>query len=134
MKFRTSDGYDPEGVHVRHSPDESFDACMSTYELANLLSAEYFKKSEIILEDPLFPSVKSMIEQGKGRYAGKEHLLAAAVLDDRLEKPRRAWHTLVNGSYWSGRNDGRFIAPASEVAIHLCNKHGWSNELLLSEV
>lgn len=121
-----SDGYDPESGFCSQLADEGLDAYMGTYDIAALMASPHFPKAHQVLSDPLFPSMLELVDTGVESYTGQGHLIAATELEEGSHSPIRAWHALVSGSYWAGRNAPSMIKPALDSGILLCEKSGWT--------
>jgi hypothetical protein len=114
--------FDSESISVSQLPNNSRDPSISAFNFAEQIVTV---EEPVIKNDPLFPAMEELVNEGKNNYTGIRHAEAAAILDDRLGQPKRSWNALISSTYWSGKNSDEALLPVLEAAIYLCKKHKW---------
>jgi len=87
-----------------------------------------------VQEHPIFHATESIRIKGDA-YIGEEHVLAAAILDEKYNDPIGAWNALVSAGYWAGLNESPAVEVIWETAIYLAEKHNWTeiHEVLVQQ-
>ena len=86
------------------------------------------KISQATKSRPEFHIAEAMNKQKRG-YNGIAHIEVAALMDDQLNDPKKAWKYLQAASYWVGKNRPEAQGTVLDAAMHLCDKHNWNEAL-----
>ncbi|KMQ68821.1 hypothetical protein ACM39_05920 [Chryseobacterium sp. FH2] len=134
QSFIQSHGFDASGYSLQILPNTN---ARTNLEFDLMLSHpdNIYRLPEKIQNHPLFLPLERIAKSSKS-YNGDAHIEAAKTLDEELNDPLMAWDALVSAGYWNGANFGEPNMNAWKAAIHLSEKHGWTeiNEVLIDQL
>lgn len=131
VKYAHGFGTEDDDLRLRVSMSET---SMKVFEAIEALFSPYMtgEVSQKIKDMPEFYIAEAMNKQKRG-YNGIAHIEVAALMDDQLNDPKKAWKYLQAASYWVGENMPEAQGAVLEAAMHLCGKHGWNEALEVLE-
>ncbi len=129
LGFAQPQGYDTETTTPDYTPSGPGSELSNIKEIMRTLFQPWNLEvsSPKIQSFPEYKVAKALSEQGGGSFTGMEFLEAAAILDEELNQPVRAWNCLVSAGYWAGMNMPKGQETIVKAAIYLCEKHNWTD-------
>jgi hypothetical protein len=122
-------GFGSESAHFKGQPSVTSTAIRTKYPLEVLFDHNiHAGVSDQLKNLPEFYVAQVMHEQ-KESYNGIAHIEVAALMDDQLNNPKKAWKYLQAASYWVGKNRPEAQGTVLDAAMHLCDKHNWNEAL-----
>jgi hypothetical protein len=120
-----SHGFDTEDQNVYDSTGGTRTSS-SVFNPIKVLFNPYYKVpvSAELKESPEYYIAKKMFDAGQG-YTGTAHIEMAAVMDEQLNNPERAWAYLVSAGYWAGINLQEAQPVILKAAIDFCERRNY---------
>jgi len=121
-----SHGFDTEDQNV-YDTTGGTRTSSSVFNPIEALIDPYYKVpiSAELKESPEYYIAKKMFDAGQG-YTGTAHVEMAAVMDEQLNNPERAWAYLVSAGYWAGINLQEAQPVILKAAIDFCERRNYN--------
>lgn len=127
--FKSVHGLNPMNYNANHGLGSTGDGKSTIKHICWFFTIrQQYEKSipEFIEHHPLFQTI-DVINEKETSYNGREHLHAAAIIDEQLDDPLLSFNTLCSAFYWAATTLPKSLPLIADKAVALCQKNKWED-------